>query len=77
MAVSTQGPVTPRDLEHLGSSDLGIIMFRDLLLEQAAVVEDGGEPINVRRDPSTNKRIDLPDASRVGASERHEVLMRA
>ena len=77
MAVSTQGPVTPRDLEHLGSSDLGIIMFRDLLLEQAAVVEDGGEPINVRRDPATNKRIDLPDASRVGASERHEVLMRA
>jgi 5,5'-dehydrodivanillate O-demethylase len=77
MAVATQGAVTPRDLEHLGTSDLGIIMFRDMLLQQAAVLEDGGEPMNILRDPAANRRIDLPDASLVGESERHEVLMHA
>jgi 5,5'-dehydrodivanillate O-demethylase len=75
MAVSTQGAMTRRDLEHLGSSDMGIIMYRQLLLDQLTLLEDGGEPMNVLRTRAGNHRIDLPipDAQ---ASDRHEVLIR-
>ena len=33
-------------------TDVGVIMFRRMLDEQAAVVEDGGEPMNVYREDS-------------------------
>jgi 5,5'-dehydrodivanillate O-demethylase oxygenase subunit len=46
-----QGPITDRTTERLGVSDVGIIMFRRLLDDQMKVVEDGGEPMNVHRDP--------------------------
>jgi 5,5'-dehydrodivanillate O-demethylase oxygenase subunit len=46
-----QGRVTDRTQEHLGLSDAGIIMFRKKLMEQIAVVERGGEPKAVIRDP--------------------------
>ena len=45
-----QGPVSDRTTERLGVTDVGIIMFRRMLDEQAAVVEDGGEPMNVYRE---------------------------
>ena len=34
-------------------------MFRELLSQQIALVEDGGEPMNVFRDPETNARINV------------------
>jgi 5,5'-dehydrodivanillate O-demethylase len=49
-AWAIQGPVTDRTTEALGATDVGIILFRRMLDEQARVVEDGGEPINVRRN---------------------------
>ena len=55
-----QGPVSDRTTEHLGVSDVGIIMYRRLLDRQARIVEDGGEPMNVRRDPERNETIVLP-----------------
>ncbi|MCH8974533.1 MAG: Rieske 2Fe-2S domain-containing protein, partial [Chloroflexi bacterium] len=60
MAWQSQGPRTQRWLEHLGQSDVGIIMFRRLLNEQMDIVEDGGDPMNVFRDPAKNQRIALP-----------------
>ena len=60
MAWQSQGPRTQRWLEHLGQSDVGIIMFRRLLNEQMDIVEDGGDPMNVFRDPAKNQRITLP-----------------
>jgi 5,5'-dehydrodivanillate O-demethylase len=57
MAWVTQGPVADRTQEKLGESDKGIIMYRRLLREQMAIVEDGGEPMNVFRDPEKNKYI--------------------
>ncbi len=57
MAWVTQGPVADRTKEKLGESDKGIIMYRRLLREQMAIVEDGGEPMNVFRDPEKNKYI--------------------
>ena len=60
MAWQSQGPVTQRHLEKLGQSDVGVIMFRRLLSEQIDIVEDGGDPMNVFRDPAKNQRIVLP-----------------
>jgi len=60
MAWVTQGPIAERDLEKLGDSDQGVILFRRLLREQLAVIDAGGDPMNVFRDPATNKCIDIP-----------------
>lgn len=60
MAVVSQGNLTRRDREHLGTSDRGIMLYRELLLEQMERVERGEEPMNVYRDPATNHIIDLP-----------------
>ena len=56
----TQGAITDRSREKLGESDKGIIIYRRMLQQQLAIVESGGEPMNVFRDPAHNKRIDLP-----------------
>ena len=60
MAWITQGPVSDRSKEKLGESDKGIILYRRMLRQQMAIIEDGGEPMNVFRDPATNVCIDLP-----------------
>ena len=54
-----QGPVSDRTTEHLGATDVGIIMFRKMIEEQIKIVENGGDPINVHRDPAKNKCITL------------------
>ena len=77
MAVSTQGASTRRDLEHLGSSDLGIILYRQMALEQVALVEDGGEPMNVLRDRAMNRRIDLPAPVAASSGQRNDLVIRA
>ncbi len=56
----TQGAVAQRDKETLGQSDVGLILFRKMLLRQMQVVEDGGDPINTFRDPSRANHIALP-----------------
>jgi 5,5'-dehydrodivanillate O-demethylase len=48
-----QGEVADRTQEHLGASDACVIAYRKLLREQIQIVEDGGEPMNVFRDPTT------------------------
>ncbi len=60
MAWVTQGAVAERNLEKLGGSDRGIILYRRLLREQMAIVEDGGEPMNVFRDPEKNQCLEIP-----------------
>jgi len=59
-AWTSQGPRTRRWLEKLGQSDVGIILFRRMLMEQMQIVEDGGDPMNTFRDPATNEIIWLP-----------------
>jgi 5,5'-dehydrodivanillate O-demethylase len=77
MAVSTQGAITDRTLEHLGSSDLGIIMYRELLWKQAALVADGGESMNVHRIPEKNLHLDPPSTGPVAGMNGHrEVVLR-
>jgi 5,5'-dehydrodivanillate O-demethylase len=55
----TQGPVARRDLEKLGQSDVGIILFRKLLQVQMAKAEAGDEVMNVFRDPIENEQLAL------------------
>jgi len=50
----SQGAIQDRTTETLGRSDKGIIMFRQMLEESIATVEDGGDPINTFRDPNEN-----------------------
>ena len=42
-------------------------MFRRMLEEQISIVEDGGDPMNVFRDPAQNVRIELPNESKAVA----------
>jgi hypothetical protein len=55
-----QGDVLDRSLEMLGDSDRGVIMFRRQLQQQMRTVEEGGDPINVFRDPKRNECVKLP-----------------
>ena len=56
----TQGLNADRTLEKLGESDRGIIMFRKELREQMNIAADGGDPMNVFRDPEKASYIELP-----------------
>ena len=60
LAWTIQGPIMDRTSESLGMTDIGVIMYRRLLEEQMKVVADGGEPMNVHRDPDKNECIPLP-----------------
>ena len=60
MAWETQGPITDRSKEHLGFADRGIVTFRKLLREQIEIVQKGGDPMGVIRDPAKAKFVDLP-----------------
>jgi 5,5'-dehydrodivanillate O-demethylase len=60
MAWVTQGEIANRTLERLGTSDKGIIMFRQMLLEELAKLEKGQDPMCVFRDPATAEHIELP-----------------
>jgi 5,5'-dehydrodivanillate O-demethylase oxygenase subunit len=48
-AVESQGLITDRTAEHLGTSDLGIVKFRRMLLRSIEAVQRGEDPINVIR----------------------------
>ncbi len=59
-AWASQGPIAQRQKEKLGQSDVGIIMYRDMLLEQMEKAERGIDPMEVYRDPAQNQVIELP-----------------
>src|SRR5207237_9779228 len=51
----TQGPISDRTTERLGTTDKGIILYRNLLLEQMEKVERGEDPMAVVREPARNE----------------------
>lgn len=61
MAWISQGRITDRTAENLGSTDQGIAAFRRMLRREMKKVEVGEDPIMVFRDPAKNQRIDLPN----------------
>jgi 5,5'-dehydrodivanillate O-demethylase len=58
MAWVTQGKVTDRTVEHLGRSDVGVMMLRRMFKSEIAKVAAGEDPLGVIREP--HDRIDLP-----------------
>jgi 5,5'-dehydrodivanillate O-demethylase len=76
MAWETQGKITDRSRENLGTADRGIALYRRLLTEQIQVVEDGGDPHGVIRDPAINKCISI-DVSTGQARMAREQLAEA
>jgi 5,5'-dehydrodivanillate O-demethylase len=59
MAWETQGKVTDRTQEHLGTGDEGVVALRRLLKEQIERVRQGLDPLGIIRDPAKNEIIDL------------------
>ncbi len=47
----TQGRLVDRTVEHLSYSDRGVVLLRRLMFEQQQVVQDGGDPLGVERNP--------------------------
>jgi 5,5'-dehydrodivanillate O-demethylase len=65
----SQGAIAERDQEQLGHSDVGVIMFRQMLQEQIERVERGLEPsIEIYRDPAANQCILLAEESQQTAT---------
>jgi 5,5'-dehydrodivanillate O-demethylase len=60
MAWVSQGQIADRTRERLVSSDRGVILLRELYLEEIAKVEGGLDPLGVIRDPGENRLIELP-----------------
>jgi 5,5'-dehydrodivanillate O-demethylase oxygenase subunit len=60
MAWETQGSICDRSREHLGATDRGVIMLRKLIKEQIDIVQAGGDPMGVIRDPEKNRMIEIP-----------------
>jgi len=50
-----QGPISNRTIEHLATSDKGVILYHKLLLENIEKVERGEDPMAVIRDPGQNE----------------------
>jgi 5,5'-dehydrodivanillate O-demethylase len=67
----SQGDVARRDLERLGDSDKGIVMFRLLCEREMQAVARGDDPMNTFRDPAANVCIEPPlEHIKFGATRR-------
>jgi len=58
-----QGPIAIHGLEHLATSDRGVIMFRQILRDAIKAVGAGGDPKGVIRDPATAGSVPTSAAS--------------
>lgn len=56
----TQGRIADRTTEHLGASDRGVVMYRQLLQSEMAKHEDGKDPMGVIREQPPGGIITLP-----------------
>jgi nitrite reductase/ring-hydroxylating ferredoxin subunit len=56
-AVEGQGPIALHGLEHLVSSDRGVVMFRNILRKAIHAVSEGKDPKGIIRDPETARSV--------------------
>jgi 5,5'-dehydrodivanillate O-demethylase len=69
MAVETQGAISPRENERLGTADRGIVLLREMLKREIEKVQNGLDPIGVIRDPA-HETIDTHIDIYIGMSLR-------
>ena len=62
----TQGQIADRSQEHLGRSDRGIILYRQMLEENIRRVEQGEDPMNTFRDPDENVYLSMRTERPIG-----------
>jgi 5,5'-dehydrodivanillate O-demethylase len=62
----TQGGIADRTQEHLGRSDKGIIMYRQMLEDNIAKVERGEDPMNTFRDADQNVYLSMRTERPIG-----------
>lgn len=58
-AQESQGEICDRTAEHLGVSDKGVILLRDLYRRSIAAVQSGRDPWGVIREPERNHMIEI------------------
>src|SRR5215203_4130768 len=78
MATESMGPIMNRTKEHLGTSDLAIIMYRRQLLKLARDLEQGNEPFAARGGELFHVRsldVVAPSAELDGVLKQHEDAM--
>ena len=56
----SQGGIADRTREMLVDTDRGVVLLRQLFLEQIARVQAGEDPLGVVRSPAANEMIELP-----------------
>ena len=59
MAWETQGALYDRTKEKLGTTDRGITVFRNMLRDQIAIVQKGGDPMALVWDEEKNRIIEF------------------
>jgi 5,5'-dehydrodivanillate O-demethylase oxygenase subunit len=64
VAWAGQGTIADRTQEHLGASDIGILMLRKRFLADLETIARGQDPKAVVRDPQINRCLGLPIAER-------------
>jgi 5,5'-dehydrodivanillate O-demethylase len=69
----SQGPITDRTDEKLGTSDKGIILFRKLLTENMEAAIRGDDPIGVIRDASKNVSIHIATEEDAGGIQERRI----
>ncbi len=69
MAVEQQGVIADRPNEHLGVSDGGIILMRQMMRESLAAIQQGKDPLCVIRDPA-QQIVDFPQKSSMMAAKQ-------
>jgi 5,5'-dehydrodivanillate O-demethylase len=77
IAWAGQGTIADRTKEHLGKSDVGILMLRKRFLKDLELIASGKDPKAVIRNPQANMCIPLPVAERKAFTEgltREELL---
>jgi hypothetical protein len=52
-----QRPIAVHALEHLGTTDIGVVWLRQMLRDQIRLVADGHDPMNIVRDAAANHQI--------------------
>ena len=58
-AQESQGEICDRTMEHLGSSDEGVILLRKIYREAMEEARQGRDPRGVVRDPEQNRMIEI------------------
>jgi 5,5'-dehydrodivanillate O-demethylase oxygenase subunit len=59
LAQESQGPIYDRSTEHLGTTDKGVILLRNLYRQSIETVKKGLDPVGIVRDPAKNEMIRL------------------